>query len=96
MHAWNNIAEWLLQDPQTCTLIACEYNLIDPKGPEATNWPSNIGREPTSYKLMRRWRERGLPLTDLHKVLQQHNHHAAARELTPFLNDSFKYASSEV
>ena len=84
MQAMNKVAEWLLQDPQICSYIACENGIIREQDPEAHNWSTNTGPVPAGYRLIHQWRARKLPISRLRDALIKHHHNAAARCLQPF------------
>lgn len=84
MQALNKVAEWLLQTPQICSLIACENGIIREQDPEAHNWSTNTGPVPAGYRLIQQWRARKLPISRLRDALIKHHHNAAAHCLQPF------------
>ena len=84
MRAMNKVAEWLLQDPPLCALIACENGIISAQDPEAHTWSTNTGPVPAAYKLIQKWHACKLPISRLREALQRHHHNAAAKILLPF------------
>ena len=90
MRALSKVAEWLLPEPKTCSVIACENGIVSDAGPEALSLASNVG-EPAAYKLIRMWQARELPISRLREALLQHHHNVAAAELEPFCHDTSMY-----
>ena len=94
MRALSKVAEWLLPEPKTCSVIACENGIVSDAGPEALSLASNVG-EPAAYKLIRMWQARQLSISRLREALLRHHHNAAAAELEPFCHDASMYLTTK-